>query len=131
MAVPKPSTSPLTIVRLDGIHALPPTFNIPNTYVEYPTTPDPSTIASRIGDADVVITTRVDISASTLDACPNLKFVAVMAIGFDMVDLEACKERGVKVANVPAASSECSFFRCVGGKGREVCGKDAHWLGSA
>ena len=104
MAIPPPS--PLKIVRLDGIHAKPPTFSIPHTYVEYPTTTDPSTIPIRIGDADVVITTRVPITASTLDACPNLKFVAVFAIGFDMVDLVACKERGVKVANVPAASNE-------------------------
>jgi lactate dehydrogenase-like 2-hydroxyacid dehydrogenase len=98
--------APIKIVRLDGIHALPPTFSIPHTYFEYPTTPDPATIATRIGDADVVITTRVPITAATLDACPSLKFVAVLAIGYDMVDLVACKERGVKVANVPAASNQ-------------------------
>ena len=98
--------TPLKIVRLDGIHARPPTFNIPHTYTEYPTTTDPTTIPSRIGDADVVITTRVPITASTLDACPNLKLVAVLAIGYDMVDLAACRERGVKIANVPAASNE-------------------------
>ncbi|KAG0647397.1 2-hydroxyacid dehydrogenase [Hyphodiscus hymeniophilus] len=96
---------PIKIVRLDGIHSEPPVFSIPHTYVEYPTTPDVSTIPGRIGDADVVLTTRVPITASTLDACPNLKFVAVFAIGYDMVDLIACKERGIKVANVPAASS--------------------------
>lgn len=117
MAVPTTST-PLKIVRLDGIHALPPTFAIPHTYTEYLTTRDASTIASRIGDADVVITTTVPIRRATLEACPSLKFVAVMAIGFDIVDVEACKERGVKVANVPAANSEscvvCFSYVCEG-----------------
>jgi glycerate dehydrogenase len=102
--------APLKIVRLDGIHFPSPVFTIPHTYVEYPTTPDVSTINSRIGDADVVLTTRVPITASTLEACPNLKFVAVTAIGCDMVDLAACKAHGVKVANVPAASSESPAF---------------------
>ena len=101
----------IKIVRLDGIHAQSPTFSIPYTYAEYPTTPDSATIPARIGDADVVITTRVPITASTLDACPKLKFVAVLAIGYDMVDLVACKERGVKVANVPAASSKFGSFK--------------------
>jgi hypothetical protein len=109
-----PSHPPLKIVRLDGVHAEPPVFTIPHSYIEYPTTSDPSTIPGRIGDADIVLTTRVPITASTLDACPNLKFVAVFAIGYDMIDLVACKERGVKVANVPAASSEFALFCGVG-----------------
>lgn len=49
---------PLKIVHLDGVHCPSPTFTIPHTYTEYPNTTDLSTIASRIGDADVVITTR-------------------------------------------------------------------------
>jgi hypothetical protein len=52
------ATSPLKIVRLDGLHAPSPTFTVPHTYLEYPTTSDLATIAPRIGDADVVITTR-------------------------------------------------------------------------
>jgi hypothetical protein len=54
----------------------------------------------------VVITTRVPISAKTLAQCPKLKIVAVLAIGTDMIDLAACKEKGVLVSNVPAASKE-------------------------
>ena len=46
------------------------------------------------------------ITASTLDQCPKLKLVAVLAIGTDMVDLEACRQRKVQVCNVPAASNE-------------------------
>lgn len=49
---------------------------------------------------------RVPITAATLDDCPNLKLVAAMAIGTDMIDLEACHERKILVCNVPAASNE-------------------------
>lgn len=51
-------SKPLKIVRLDGLYVPSPTFTIPHTYTEYPTTPDLSTIVPRIGDANVVITTR-------------------------------------------------------------------------
>ncbi|TVY12482.1 Glycerate dehydrogenase, partial [Lachnellula arida] len=56
--------------------------------------------------ADIAITTRVPISAATLAHCPRLRLIAVFAIGTDMVDLAACRERGVQVCNVPAASNE-------------------------
>ena len=110
MASP-PIPTPLKIVRLDGIHFQAPTFSIPHSYTEYQTTPNnQSVIISRISDADVVITTRVPISAETLAHCPHLKMIAVMAIGFDMIDLAACKERGVLVSNVPAASKDPLLF---------------------
>jgi hypothetical protein len=50
--------SPIKIVRLDGMYAPPPTFTVPHTYTEYQLTTDPATIVPRIGDADVVLTTR-------------------------------------------------------------------------
>jgi len=62
------------IVRLDGIYSADPTFNIPHTFTSHPNTPpDDTIIASHLQTADVVITTRVPISAVVLDACPNLK----------------------------------------------------------
>ena len=63
---------PIKIVRLDGMHAPSPTFSIPHTYVEFPLTPsDPATIVERIGDADVVITTRYLPSTSN----PSLNLI--------------------------------------------------------
>ncbi|TVY85634.1 Glycerate dehydrogenase, partial [Lachnellula willkommii] len=59
-----------------------------------------------LASADIAITTRVPISAATLAQCPRLRLIAVFAIGTDMVDLAACRERGVQVCNVPAASNE-------------------------
>lgn len=50
--------APINIVRLDGLYSPPPSFTILHTFVEYSTTTDPTTIAPRIGNADVVITTR-------------------------------------------------------------------------
>ncbi|RDL32581.1 uncharacterized protein BP5553_09037 [Venustampulla echinocandica] len=99
------------IVRLDGhispVPHFPPTFT--HTYTSYDRTPpDTQTIISRLADANVAITTRVPISAETIAICAKrkLKLIAVHAIGYDMVDLKACKEHGIKVCNVPAASNE-------------------------
>ena len=101
--------NPLKIVRLDGTHSPGPTFSpaFQHTYISYTNTDfNTDLISSRIGDADVVISTRIPVSAATIAACPNLKLVAVCAIGSDHVDLAACKERGITVSNVPAASVE-------------------------
>lgn len=102
--------SPIHIVRLDGHISPSPDFTTlgaPHKYTEYHNTPhDSSSISSRLQDADVVITTRVPISAATIAACPSLRLVAVFAIGCDHVDLEACKAQNVTVCNVPAASNE-------------------------
>ncbi|TVY31234.1 Glycerate dehydrogenase, partial [Lachnellula cervina] len=68
--------------------------------------PSSATISSHLATADIAITTRVPITAATLAKCPRLKLIAVFAIGTDMIDLAACKERGVQVCNVPAASNE-------------------------
>jgi glycerate dehydrogenase len=78
------ASQPINIIRLDGIHTpfltFSPGFN--HEYIEYRSTPsDIETIVERIKDADVVITTRVPITAKTLDRCPRLKHVAVLAIG--------------------------------------------------
>ncbi|KAL3426411.1 glycerate dehydrogenase [Phlyctema vagabunda] len=102
------TTRPLKIVHLDCIHVRPaPTFNVPHIYTEYPTS-SPADIPSRIAEADIIITTRVPLSAASLDAavCPSLQMIAAMSIGTDNIDLAACRRRGIVVANVPAASNE-------------------------
>jgi glycerate dehydrogenase len=57
-------------------------------------------VAQRISDADVVITNKVAISKTALEAASNLKLVAIAATGTDNVDLPACRKRGVRVTNV-------------------------------
>lgn len=63
-------------------------------------------IAERIGDAEVVVTNKTPISRATMDACPNLKAVAVLATGYNVVDMAAADEKGVTVMNVPTYGTD-------------------------
>ncbi|KAA8566711.1 hypothetical protein EYC84_009243 [Monilinia fructicola] len=103
-----PST--LHLLRLDPIHCPTPDFSslpIPYTYTELPSPlPPPSTLLSYLQAAHVLITTRFFLPSSLLSQLPNLRHVAVLAIGTDHVDVEYCRERGISVSNVPAASNE-------------------------
>lgn len=58
-------------------------------------------ILERIKDAEVVYTNKTPITGETIKACPNLKFIGVLATGYDVVDTKAAKEEGIKVANIP------------------------------
>lgn len=58
-------------------------------------------IVERIGDADIVYTNKTPVSRETLDACPNVKFIGVLATGYNVVDYVAAKEKGIPVTNVP------------------------------
>ncbi len=63
-------------------------------------------IISRIGDADVVVVNKCPISRETIEACPNLKLICVTATGYNTIDLEAAKEHGILVCNVPTYATE-------------------------
>ena len=58
-------------------------------------------IIARIGDAEVVITCKVQINKQVLDACPNIKFIASIATGYNHIDVAYAKEKGIPVSNVP------------------------------
>ncbi|HHW67951.1 D-2-hydroxyacid dehydrogenase [Defluviitalea raffinosedens] len=58
-------------------------------------------IIERIGDAEVVYTNKTPITRETLDACPNIKFIGVLATGYNVVDVNAAKEKGIPVSNIP------------------------------
>lgn len=58
-------------------------------------------IVARIGDAEVVYTNKTPITRETLDACPSVKFIGVLATGYNVVDIEAAKEKGIPVSNIP------------------------------
>jgi len=63
---------------------------------------DPAEVVARIGEAEIVITNKTPISKAVMDACPNIKFVAVLATGYNVVDIAYAKEKGIPVSNVPA-----------------------------
>lgn len=58
-------------------------------------------IVQRIGDAEGVYTNKTPLTKTVLEACPNVKFVGVLATGYNVVDVKAAKERGILVANIP------------------------------
>ena len=59
-----------------------------------------------IGKADVVLCNKVLITREVLEACPNIKYIGVLATGFNNVDLEAAKERGIPVCNAGSYSTD-------------------------
>ncbi len=68
-------------------------------------TPDDQIVA-RCADASIVLTNKVPFTKATLDQLPNLKFIAVTATGFNIVDTAAAADRGIVVSNVPEYSTQ-------------------------
>lgn len=62
---------------------------------------DEAEVISRIGDAEVVLTNKTPIGKRVIDACPGMKFISVLATGYNVVDCAHAKEKGVPVSNVP------------------------------
>lgn len=63
-------------------------------------------VAARIGDAPVVLTNKTVITREVMEACPAMKYVGVLATGYNVVDMAAADELGVTVTNVPAYSTQ-------------------------
>ena len=61
----------------------------------------PEDIVSRIGDAEIVITNKTPLAADTLKACPSVRYIGVLATGYNVVDVNAAKAQGIPVANIP------------------------------
>jgi glycerate dehydrogenase len=59
-------------------------------------------IIRNIGDADIVFTNKCPITRKTIDECPNLKFISVLATGYNIVDYAYAAEKGIPVSNIPA-----------------------------
>lgn len=61
----------------------------------------PEEVVERIGDAEVVYTNKTPITRDTLDQCGNIRFIGVLATGYNIIDIEAAKEKGIPVSNIP------------------------------
>lgn len=91
--------------------------------------------AERIGDAEVVLTNKVRITEDTIDKCPNIRFIGVFATGYNNIDIEAAKKRGIVIANVPGYSTNSvaqhtfalilNYYSSVGAYDRTV--KNGDW----
>jgi glycerate dehydrogenase len=60
----------------------------------------------RARHADIILTSKCKLDAALLDALPNLKYISMLATGFNNVDVVAAGTRGIPVSNVPAYSTE-------------------------
>ncbi len=71
---------------------------------EYISTP-PDLVAERIGDAEVVVINKVKLNRENLAGAQELKLICVAATGYDNIDVEYCRERGIALCNVPGYST--------------------------
>lgn len=62
---------------------------------------DMKEVIERIGDAEVVITNKTPLSKEVFDACSSIKYVGVLATGYNVVDVNVAKEKGIPVCNIP------------------------------
>ena len=67
---------------------------------------EPSQIFARVEGAEIVVTNKVPLSSEIIGAFDSLRFIAVSATGYDIVDIEAAAEKGVPVSNVPVYGTE-------------------------
>lgn len=65
----------------------------------------PNELLERAYDAEVLITNKTLITAANMDALPHLKYIGVLATGYNVVDIEAAKKHQIVVTNIPAYST--------------------------
>lgn len=63
-------------------------------------------VAERIGDSDLILLNKVNITREIVSKCKNLKYIGVLATGFNVVDTVACREAGITVTNIPSYSTD-------------------------
>ena len=66
---------------------------------------DPADVAERACGTDIVITNKTRLDADTILSLPDLKYIGVLATGYNVVDTEAAHRKGVYVTNIPAYST--------------------------
>ena len=62
-------------------------------------------IAERCKDCDIVITNKTPLRKELLETLPTLKYIGLLSTGFNIVDWEYCKEKGIPVCNIPSYST--------------------------
>ncbi len=66
----------------------------------------PDLIVERCRDAEAVLTNKVPFTAETMDALPDLRYIGVLATGYNIIDTEAAKKHGIVVTNIPSYSTD-------------------------
>lgn len=66
----------------------------------------PDEVLERSAEAEIILTNKTGITAQMIAAMPNLKYIGVLATGYNIIDVKAAKEHGVVVTNIPAYSTD-------------------------
>lgn len=88
-------------------------------------TSDEDEVIRRIGDSDIVIANKSKVTRRVIDACPNIRFIAVQATGYDPIDYVYAREKGIPVSNVPAYGTD-SVAQFAIALLLEICGHAGH-----
>lgn len=80
-------------------------FEDMGTLAVYDSTPKEA-VAKRIKDSEIVYTNKTPLSAQTINASEKLKFIGVLATGYNVVDVEAAAARGIPVCNIPSYGTQ-------------------------
>lgn len=67
---------------------------------------DTKEIIRRISDAQAVITNKTPISSEVLDQCPHIRYIGVLATGYNVVDYKAARAKGIPVCNIPSYGTD-------------------------
>lgn len=67
---------------------------------------DEDEIVSHIGSAEIVITNKTPLSEHVFDRCPSIRYIGVLATGYDVVDIKAAAKRHIPVCNIPSYGTE-------------------------
>lgn len=67
---------------------------------------EPDKVVERAKDAEIILTNKVILKTPQFDALPKCKYIGVLATGYNVVDIEQAKKRGIVVTNIPSYSSD-------------------------
>lgn len=67
---------------------------------------EPEELAERLGDAEILITSKCPITADLMKSSPNLRYIGSTATGYNNIDVDAARERNIAVTNIPAYSTD-------------------------
>ena len=67
---------------------------------------DKSEIIERTKNAEIILTNKVPLKADTLKLLPSLRYIGVLATGYNIIDIEAAKEQNIVFTNIPAYSTQ-------------------------
>lgn len=117
--MPLPSAEHHHIVFLQGSVLEIPKFDLPAPFTFSQTVYDwtsSAEVPDRIRDASIIVLSaaRVDAAALSRDVSPHLKLIVMVASGFDCIDLEACRKRGIVVCNCPNSNIEAVSEHAIG-----------------